>query len=73
MPSGCLNLFATIRKATSARGQYSKGACVMSPTTFSLQLKAVERRLKLALESKDLNEIHSALREMTRLQHRRAA
>ena len=43
----------------------------MSPTTFSLQLKALERRLKLALESKDPDEIHAALREMTRLQHRR--
>jgi hypothetical protein len=45
----------------------------MSPTTFAQQLQAAERRLKLALEARDMDEIQAALRALTRLQHQRAA
>ena len=45
----------------------------MSPTTFAHKLKAAERRLKLALESGDMDEIQAALRDLTRLQYHRAA
>ena len=45
----------------------------MSPTTFAQQLQAAERRLKLALEAGDMDEIQAALRALTRLQHQRAA
>lgn len=45
----------------------------MSPTTFAQKLQAAERRLKLALEARDMDEIQAALRALARLQHQRAA
>jgi len=45
----------------------------MSPTTFAQQMQAAERRLKLALEARDMDEIQAALRVMARLQYQRAA
>lgn len=45
----------------------------MSPTSYAQQMKAAERRLKLALEARDMDEIQAALRDMTRLQYRRLA
>jgi hypothetical protein len=45
----------------------------MSPTTQAQQMKAVERRLKQALEANDMDEVQAALRDLSRLQFRRAA
>jgi hypothetical protein len=45
----------------------------MSPTAYTQQLRAAERRLKLALEARDMDEIQAALRDLTKLQYRRAA
>jgi len=45
----------------------------MSPSSYAQQMKTVERRLKLALEARDMDEIQAALRDMTRLQYRRLA
>jgi hypothetical protein len=45
----------------------------MSSTTHALQMKAAERRLKQALEARDMDEIQAALRDLTRLQYRPAA
>jgi hypothetical protein len=45
----------------------------MSPTTYAQHMKAAERRLKLALETRDMDEIQAALRDLTRLQYRRVA
>ncbi len=45
----------------------------MSPTSHAELMKAAERRLKLALEARDMDEIQAALRDLTRLQYRRVA
>ena len=45
----------------------------MSPTSYAHQLKAAERRLKLALEARDMDEIQAALRDLTQLQYQRVA
>jgi hypothetical protein len=69
--AGDLNQLATNSPALSERDE--RGSSAMSPTTFAHKLKAAERRLKLALESGDMDEIQAALRDLTRLQYHRAA
>src|SRR5215510_7664407 len=65
------NKFATNSPALSGRDD--GGVRAMSPTSYAHQLKAAERRLKLALEARDMDEIQAALRDLTRLQYQRVA
>ena len=67
-----LNQFATNSPALSESGTI-RGSLRHVTDHLCLQMKAAERRLKLALEAKDMDEIQAALRDLTRLQHRQAA
>jgi hypothetical protein len=61
---------ATIKEATSSGD--SNGGNLRDVTDDLRDAgESGERRLQLALEAKDIEEVHAALREMTRLQCRR--